>query len=102
MNIKIKNELIRICEENGVDPSDDQQLINVDSIQYISIIVEIEQFFEIVLPDDLLSENGLVDFDCFVSTVRNIYEGSQNNAMLPTENILDTNFTNNTHKEDLL
>lgn len=99
--MKLKNELIRIFEENGIDPSDNQQLIDIDSIQYISIIVEIEQCFGIVLPDYLLSENKFIDFDGFAFIVQNVYEESHKNAMLPTENIIDTNLTNIINEEDL-
>lgn len=101
MYMKLKNELIRIFEENGIDPSDNQQLRYIDSIQYISIIVEIEQCFGIVLPDYLLSENKFIDFDGFAFIVQNVYEESYKNAMLPTENIIDTNLTNIINEEDL-
>ena len=101
MYMKLKNELIRIFEENGIDPSDNQQLIDIDSIQYISIIVEIEQCFGIILPDYLLSENKFIDFDGFAFIVQNVYEESYKNAMLPTENIIDTNLTNIINEEDL-
>ncbi len=99
--MKLKNKLIRIFEENGIDPSDNQQLMDIDSIQYISIIVEIEQCFGIVLPDYLLSENKFIDFDGFAFIVQNVYEESYKNAMLPTENIIDTNLTNIINEEDL-
>lgn len=49
--MNIREELQNIFEENGVDTSDSQQLREIDSVQYITIIVEIEQKFNIVLPD---------------------------------------------------
>lgn len=91
MDIDIKNikkDLERIFDENGVDSSDQQQLNDIDSIQYISIIVEIEQLFNIVLPDFVLSQNKFIDFDRFVSIVTNLYENrmeENDNAMLSNE-----------------
>ncbi len=70
----IRDEVIRIFEENGVDVTDAQSLIDVDSIQYISIIVEIEQFMGIILPDFILAQNEFEDFDAFVGIIRDIYE----------------------------
>ena len=93
----IRNEIVRIFEENGVDFSDSQQLSDVDSIRYVSIIVEIEQLLCIILPDFVLSQNEFKDFDEFVNIVIDTYDNvnskcinSLNDAMLLNEDISDT------------
>lgn len=93
----IRNEIIRIFEENGVDASDVQSLIDIDSVQYISIVVEIEQFLGIVLPDYILMQNEFKDFDAFVSVVYDVYEhrdekidSDKEEATLLYENISST------------
>ncbi len=93
----IRNEIVRIFEENGVDFSDSQQLSDVDSIRYVSIIVEIEQLLCITLPDFVLSQNEFKDFDEFVNIVIDTYDNvnskcinSLNDAMLLNEDISDT------------
>ena len=93
----IRNEIVRIFEENGVDFSDSQQLSDVDSIRYVSIIVEIEQLLCITLPDFVLSQNKFKDFDEFVNIVIDTYDNvnskcinSLNDAMLLNEDISDT------------
>lgn len=92
----IKSEVVRIFEENGVDASEVQNLIDIDSIQYISIVVEIEQYFGVVLPDFVLVQNEFSDFDGFIGIVSDVYEhrdetikSSNEEATLLYENISD-------------
>lgn len=87
MDINLKVE--KIFEENGVNITDPESLENIDSIQYVTIIVEIEQLFNITLPDYFLAENALVDFPKLVNIISNILEkpadindSSSNIAML--------------------
>ncbi len=87
--MNIKAEIERIFEENGVNITDATSLENIDSIQYITVIVEIEQFFNITLPDDYLVENELSDIQKLINIVTSIYESSldindsaSNSAML--------------------
>ena len=72
-------------------------LSDVDSIRYVSIIVEIEQLLCITLPDFVLSQNEFKDFDEFVNIVIDTYDNvnskcinSLNDAMLLNEDISDT------------
>lgn len=90
----IRSEIIRIFEENGLNVASTQELENVDSIQYVSIIVEIEQLLNIAVPDFLLGMNAFKDFDGFVNVIIATYEDNQvlieeykNNAMLSNEHI---------------
>ena len=72
----IKTEIERIFEENGINITDPDRLENIDSIQYVTIIVEIEQFFNITLPDYFLVDNALTDFQKLINIVTDIYENS--------------------------
>lgn len=74
--MNIREELQNIFEENGVDTSDSQQLREIDSVQYITIIVEIEQKFNIVLPDSYIEKNVAEDFDVFVDMIQEILKSS--------------------------
>ena len=76
--MNIKAEIQRIFEENGIDITIPDNLENIDSIQYVTIIVEIEQFFNIILPDYFLVENILSDFQKLVNIVTDLYENSLN------------------------
>ena len=55
----VKNKINQIMQQNGVQNSDSQ----INSITYISIICDIEEFFNIVLPDELLNRNILKNSD---------------------------------------
>lgn len=74
MDIKI--EIERIFEENGINIADAESLESIDSIQYVTIIVEIEQFFNIVLPDYFLIENSFADYQKLVNIVTDLYKNS--------------------------
>lgn len=74
----IKAEIEKIFEENGVDFNNSENLENIDSIQYVTIIVEIEQLFNITLPDYFFVENSLSDFPRLINVVTDIYENSNN------------------------
>lgn len=77
----LKQQIICIFNENGIDPLEQIQLKEIDSIQYISIIVEIEQLFEIVLPDYLLMRNEFVDFEGFINVVAEEYRKNNENGL---------------------
>ena len=51
--MSIRGDIIEIFEENGIDAKNIDSFNDIESIQYISIIVEIEQKFDISLPDYL-------------------------------------------------
>lgn len=72
--MNIRDEIVRIFEENGIDVSNEQELADIDSIIYVSIVVEIEKIMEIVLPDHVLAQNEFTDFDAFVSIVVDVYD----------------------------
>lgn len=91
--MNIKTEIERIFEENGINITDPDSLDNIDSIQYVTIIVEIEQFFNITLPDYFLVNNALADFQKLINIVTDIYENSldiddsSNNTAMLSKNV---------------
>lgn len=80
-----KQQIICIFNENGIDPLEQIQLKEIDSIQYISIIVEIEQLFGIVLPDFLLMRNEFVDFEAFINVVAEEYRRNNENELIESK-----------------
>lgn len=76
--MSIRGDIIEIFEENGIDAKNIDSFNDIESIQYISIIVEIEQKFDISLPDYLLALDDILDFDQFVDIVKEIIVASDN------------------------
>lgn len=70
----IKKDIMCIFEENGVDVNDPNMLEQIDSLQYITIIVEVEQLLDIALPDFVISSNAFKDFDGFLNIVMDTYQ----------------------------
>lgn len=75
---EIKERIIILCAEIFRDSGADTKLIEfmdfnddlgMDSITFITLIVEIENAFSIVVPDDLLLMNKLRNIDAIVSVV---------------------------------
>ena len=68
----IKKEVIIILENNGIvaEMEDDGDtfldILTIDSITFISFIVDVEAKFEIIFPDEFLSINILQSLNGFV------------------------------------
>lgn len=65
------DKLTKIFSENGVDilPEQYTDLLEVDSIQFVSIIVDIETEFEIEIPEEYLILSKLPTFSDFISLI---------------------------------
>lgn len=72
---KIVKGIIDIFIENGINIEDRMVVTDIDSLVYMTIIVEIEQKFNIVLPDTVLSDNVFNDMDGFVNIIYQIVNG---------------------------
>ncbi len=59
----MRDRLFTIMEDNGVEYEDNVLVTEIDSIQYMSLMVEIEEEFEIEFPDMFLGENIFENFD---------------------------------------
>lgn len=74
MNADIKIKLAKIFEQNGYsifEGSETEQL-ELDSLQFISILCDIENEFYISIPDNYLSGEGLSTFQDFFELVINL------------------------------
>ena len=69
----MKNELLNIFIENGVqifDFEEDKYIeLSLESIQFISILVEIENHFSIMIPDEYLLFERLPTLDSFFELI---------------------------------
>ncbi len=61
--MEMVNVLSKCFEENGIIINDWNEELEMDSIQYISLIVCIEQNFEFEYPDELLLNNSSITFN---------------------------------------
>ena len=72
---EVINKLINIFEDNGIDVENQNIISEIDSLVYMTIIVEIEQIFNIDLPDTVLKENVFNDIDGFSNVIYQIVNG---------------------------
>ena len=76
--MNIHDQIVEIFEENGVDVENADSFSNIESIQYISIIVDIEQKFDVSLPDYILTRDDILNFDQFADIVKEVITVSDN------------------------
>lgn len=71
---EIKDKLIQIFNESGVELNLENlnENLELDSLHYISIICEIENIFDIEVPDDVLGGKPLLSFNDFFELVFNL------------------------------
>ena len=58
-----KERILRCLEENGVTVNSQGNLMEVNSLSFISTIVDIEQEFDIEIPDEYLLVNVLSNIE---------------------------------------
>ncbi len=71
---EIKNKMINILRQNGIIVFEENEVIEMNSLMFISLIVNIEEEFEIEVPDDYLNLNQLnclSDFVILISSIKN-------------------------------
>lgn len=66
----IKEEILEILDDNGITYMNDKIDSDIDSIQYISTMVSIEEKFEIEIPESYLVGQSLDDISHLVSLVQ--------------------------------
>lgn len=67
----IEAKIIEIVEENGIEIDDEGNFDNIDSIKFISMLVSIEQEFDIEIPDDFLLLEKAPNIDSITAVVEN-------------------------------
>lgn len=68
----MKETLLDIMEQNGIEYEDDKLISKLDSIQYISAMVAIEEEFEIEIPEQYLVQNVFENLDHLSSIISEI------------------------------
>ena len=69
---EIKNKMINILRQNGIIVFEENEVIEMNSLMFISLIVNIEEEFEIEVPDDYLNLNQLNCLSDFVKLIISI------------------------------
>lgn len=70
--LDVIQRLKKVCELNGLDIYDEQQKQEMDSVMYISIIVDLEGEFQIEFPDEVLSRNFFEDINSLCNIIENL------------------------------
>lgn len=67
----IKKQLIQVFCENGLEITacDEDRVLELDSLRFISLLVSIEDAFGFEVPDDYLSNEILASFSDFYEMV---------------------------------
>ena len=82
---EIKQKMIAICMEifqsfstemDTIEYLDFIEDLGMDSITFITLIIEIEANFEITIPDDILSMANFRNFNVIVRNIESINAGS--------------------------
>jgi len=61
-----------ILEENGIEINELDSIVNIDSISFISAIVDIEQVFHLEFPDEYLMNDLLNNVEDFVNIIKQL------------------------------
>ena len=77
MDMIYKNQIIKCLNNIGIFLENDDELMNLnefieDSLAFIMFIVEIEQTFEIEIPDEYLSMDAISSIDAVNNMIENL------------------------------
>ncbi len=71
----IENKIRKILDENGIYIADNlDEKLDLDSITFISVIVCLENEFEVDIPDDYLSMDKFMTFKNYVDNIKAILD----------------------------
>ena len=73
-NINVKKRLEKVFNENGltIDLDNQSSILELDSLQIISLFVSIEDEFNMEIPDEFLTREVLSSFHDFYEMLLNI------------------------------
>lgn len=67
---KLVSAIKQVLNDNGIQPMIDKEaLIAMDSIEFVSVIVDLERAFSIAIPDDLLPTHQTLSFNGIVQMI---------------------------------
>jgi acyl carrier protein len=72
-NAQIQMVLKNLLTSYGLDSQQDIELL--DSMSRMAFIVEIEEYFEVEMPDDFLTENLFLDITKFAQIIQSLLDG---------------------------
>lgn len=67
--MQIKEKIIEIIEENGIEIQKDGTLEHFNSIEFVSMLVSVEQTFNIEIPDAFLISDHILDVESITAIV---------------------------------
>lgn len=70
----IKKMVSKVFDENGIDIDDFVMVQEMDSLQYMSIIISLEELFEIEFPDSILMTNIFDEEDRLIDLINVLLE----------------------------
>jgi phosphopantetheine attachment domain protein len=70
--MNIHETLNDVLDELGVVVGDDGQFSDLDSIAFITMIIRVEETFDIVIPDDFLNLSSISTVQNFEIIIRNL------------------------------
>ena len=73
---QIKMVIREVIENRGVVYTEDEALLDLDSLQFINVIIELEEELNITIEDDYLSVEKFSSFVSIENTLLEILENS--------------------------
>lgn len=73
---QIKTVIREVIENRGVVYTEDEALLDLDSLQFINVIIELEEELNITIEDDYLSIEKFSSFVSIENTLLEILENS--------------------------
>ena len=73
---QIKTVIREVIENRGVVYTEDEALLDLDSLQFINVIIELEEELNITIEDDYLSVEKFSSFLIIENTLLEILENS--------------------------
>ena len=73
---QIKTVIREVIENRGVVYTEDEALLDLDSLQFINVIIELEEELYITIEDDYLSVEKFSSFVSIENTLLEILENS--------------------------
>lgn len=74
--VNIKHIIAEIIENRGIEYTEDDTLLNIDSLQFISMVIELEEILDITISDDYLVLDSFSSFTNIENMITDILQNS--------------------------
>jgi|GEM_PF-1569311 phosphopantetheine attachment domain protein len=78
MEIDVQSCIIKILNENGIEVDGVNAILDFDSLTFVSIIVCIEDEFDLVIPDDILTRDNFLTVQMYIDNINKLIKEKQN------------------------